>query len=166
MAEPIILGQLSGLFGVRGEFKVFSYTDPREAIGDYPNWLVRLRGEWVSHRLVDARRHARTVVARLEGIDDRDAAAALLRADVAVWREDLPPLGAGAYYWTDLVGLDVVTASGVRLGRVDRVFATGSNDVLVVCGDRERWLPFDTQSVIQSVEFATRCITVDWDPAF
>lgn len=162
--EPVVLGRLSGLYGVRGAFKVFSYTEPREAICDYTSWLVRRQGEWRAHRLIEGRRHGRTVVARLEGIDDRDAAAALLGADVGVDRAAFPALEAGQYYWADLIGLEVTTTAGASLGRAVRLFTTGANDVLVVAGERERWLPFIKDSVIVNVDLDAGTIIVDWDP--
>lgn len=164
--EPVVLGRLSGLYGVRGAFKVFSYTEPREAICDYAEWLVRRDDEWRPHRLIEGRRHGRTVVARLADIEDRDAAAALLGADIGVLREALPAPAPGEYYWADLVGLDVVTVGGVSLGRVTRLFDTGANDVLVVVGERERWLPFVKDRVVREVDVETGVITVDWDPDF
>ncbi|HET6724481.1 MAG TPA: ribosome maturation factor RimM [Gammaproteobacteria bacterium] len=163
-SEPVVLGRLSGLYGVRGAFKVFSYTEPREAICDYTSWLVRYQGEWRAHSLIEGRRHGRTVVARLEGIDDRDAAAALLGADVGVDRAAFPALDAGRYYWADLVGLEVMTTAGASLGRAVRLFPTGANDVLVVAGERERWLPFIKDSVIVNVDLDAGTITADWDP--
>jgi len=60
----------------------------------------------------------RISVARLEGCDDRDQAARLMGAEIAVRREQLPPLPPGEYYWTDLEGLRVVTREGVELGTV------------------------------------------------
>ncbi|HET7570109.1 MAG TPA: ribosome maturation factor RimM [Gammaproteobacteria bacterium] len=162
--QPVVLGRLSGLYGVRGAFKVFSYTDPREAICDYADWLVRRDDEWRPHRLIEGRRHGRTVVARLEGVENRDAAAALLGAEVGVLREALPTPAPGEYYWADLVGLDVVTTGGTSLGRVERLFDTGANDVMVVAGERERWLPFLADAVVRNVDFAAGVIEVDWDP--
>lgn len=161
--EPVVLGRLSGLYGVRGAFKVFSYTEPRAAICGYPEWLLRGADGWRAVRLIEGREHGRTVVARLEGIDDRDAAAALLGTDVAVPREALAPAEPGSFYWADLVGLAVVTTGGVELGHIERLFATGANDVMVVAGENERWLPFVMDSVVRKVDFERGVIEVDWD---
>lgn len=164
--EPVVLGRLSGLYGVRGAFKVFSGTEPREAICDYPDWLVRHRGEWQSRRLIEGRRHGRTVVARIDGVDDRNVAATMLGSDIAVRREALPRLAAGEYYWADLIGLDVITGDGVNLGHVQRLFTTGANDVMVIAGERERWLPFLRDNVVRDVDLTAGVMVVDWDPDF
>jgi 16S rRNA processing protein RimM len=163
---PVILGRLNGLYGTRGSIKVFSWTEPREAICGYPVWLVRHRERWQAYRLMSGRRHGRTVVAQLQGIDDRTAAARLLGAEIGVARDALPQPAPGEFYWVDLVDLEVVTEQGIRLGRVERLFATGANDVLVVVGDRERWLPFVHDDVIRSVDIGGGVIEVDWDPDF
>lgn len=161
---PVILGRLSGLYGVRGAFKVFSYTEPREAICDYDGWLIRRDDDWREFRLVDGRAHGRTVIARLDGIEDRDAATAMLGADIAVPRDRLPSPEEGEYYWADLAGLEVLALDGTSLGRVDRLFATGAHDVMVVAGERERWLPFVPDAVVREVDLEAGRITVDWDP--
>jgi 16S rRNA processing protein RimM len=163
---PIILGRLNGLYGTCGAFKVFSWTEPREAICNYPIWLVCHRGGWQTFRLLSGGRHGRTVVARLQGIDERTAAGGFLGAEVGVPREALPTPAPGEFYWADLVGLEVATEQGKELGRVDRLFATGANDVMVVVGERERWLPFVQGNVIRNVDIDGGFIEVDWDPEF
>jgi 16S rRNA processing protein RimM len=101
------------------------------------------------------------LVARLEGIDDRDQAASLRSAQIAVPRSALPAAPKGEYYWADLIGLCVVNCEGVELGVVDEVFATGANDVLVVRGARERLIPF-VQSVVIEVDLDALRLKVDW----
>jgi 16S rRNA processing protein RimM len=81
---------------------------------------------------------------------------------IAVSRDDFPAPASGEFYWSDLVGLQVVNAAGVVLGKVSRVFETGANDVLVVEGARERLLPF-IETVIRKVDLAEGRITVDWE---
>ncbi|MDO5610991.1 MAG: ribosome maturation factor RimM, partial [Pseudomonadota bacterium] len=70
------------------------------------------------------------------------------------------------YYWVDLEGLQVVTVAGVVLGRVDHLFSTGANDVIVVQGERERMIPFVQPDVITQIDFDAGLIVVDWDPDF
>ena len=103
---------------------------------------------------------------KLDGIDDRDRAQELRGSEIALWRAQLPALGLDEYYWSDLEGLTVVSHEGVSLGVVERVFATGANDVLVVKGERERLIPFLLDEVVLQVNLQTAQIEVDWDPEF
>lgn len=159
------LGRISGVFGVDGWVKVFSYTEPREKILDYGPWhLKRNDGDWREVAVLDGRRQGETVVARLSGIDDRDQARALNDTEIAVTRDRLPPPGEGEYYWTDLEGLAVRTLEGRDLGRVEHLFRTGANDVMVVAGERERLIPFVLDRFVRAVDFDAGVIRVDWDP--
>ena len=160
----VLVGRISGIYGVRGWVKLFSYTQPREALLDYQPWFL---GEaHREQRLVESRAHGKGLVARLAQIDDRDAAAALVGTDIFVKRGQLPPSAPGSYYWADLIGLRVVNRDGTDFGRVSGLLETGSNDVLQVAGERERLVPFIPDQVIQAVDLETGVIRVDWDPEF
>ena len=161
--KPVILGRVSGLFGVKGWIKVHSHTEPREAILDYRDWLLLRGDESQAVRLAEGKRHGKTVVARLDGVDDRDVAAGYVGAAIAVPREQLPATGQGEYYWADLEGMQVVHRDGRVLGTVDYLLATGANDVLVVRGDEEILIPFVRDEVIKDVDFAKGVISVDWE---
>lgn len=166
-APRILLGRLHGAFGVRGELKLESFTDPLPAIFRYQPWT--LRDAQGRERLVEGargRETAKGVVATFPDVDDRDAADALRGAEVWVPRDALPPPAPGEYYWVDLEGLQVVNTDGVVFGTVSHLFSTGANDVLVVQGERERMIPFLEPDYITAVDFAARQVTVDWDAAF
>lgn len=162
----VTLGQIAGPFGVRGWVKVKSYTEPVEDILRFPAWQTKLPGGGTRVlKPLEGRRHGEMVVARLEGVVDRDEAGRLARCDVSVPRSALPPLPAGEHYRADLEGLDVLTTTGVVLGRLDHFVETPANAIMVVIGERERWLPLVPQYV-KSVDLAARRIVVDWDPDF
>jgi 16S rRNA processing protein RimM len=163
--EWVILGRVSGLFGVRGWVKVFSHTSPRTNILEHKSWYLLTAGGREKVRLKAGRAHGKGIVALLEGFEDRDRAAELLGTDIAVPRDWLPQAEEGEYYWADLEGLRVRTLEGEELGRIDHLFETGSNDVMVVKGERERLIPFIDQ-VISEVDLDGGCITVEWDPDF
>lgn len=163
-AQPITLGRIVGLFGVRGWVKVFSYTEPRENILEYSAWWLARDERWA--RLAAGRRQGAGIVARLEGFEDRDAAAQLLEQSVCIDRAQLPPAEEGSYYWADLEGLEVVTERGEALGRVSHLFRTGANDVLVTEGERERLIPFIQGEVVREVDLKGGRIRVAWDPDF
>ncbi len=162
----VLMGRISGLYGVRGWVRVFSYTEPRENILNYRQWLVRRGGEWSPVAVAEGRRHGKGIVVRLAGCEDRDAAAAWLEAEIAVPRSALPPLEPDEYYWSDLQGMQVETTQGQVLGRVTSLLHTAANDVLIVEGERERLIPFLQGQVVLGVDLDARRIVVDWDPDF
>lgn len=158
-----MLGRISGVFGVRGWVRVFSYTDPREAILDYESWLLGQEGAWRPAKVAEGQRHGKTVVARIDGFDDRDQAATLIGAEIGVPREALPEAEAGHYYWSDLEGLRVVRSDGSELGVLAYLLETGAHDVMVVKGEREQLVPFVKDEVVLDVDLEKGVITVDWD---
>lgn len=161
--KPVVLGRISGLFGVKGWVRIHSYTDPREAILDYGHWVVGAQGEWASAELAEGKRHGKTVIARLAGIDDRDAAEEFVDALIGVPRENMPATAEDEYYWSDLEGLQVVHRDGKLLGKVAHLLETGANDVLVVRGDREVLIPYIKDEVIEDVDLAAGVIRVNWE---
>ncbi|MDX1432665.1 MAG: ribosome maturation factor RimM [Gammaproteobacteria bacterium] len=162
----VVVGRVSGVFGVRGWVRVRSHTEPAERLLDYSPWLLEGAGEPRRLAPEQGRPHGEGLVAKLAGIDDRDQAMALVGADISVAREQLPALAEGEYYWVDLIGLEVVNREGRSLGRVADLMATGANDVLRVTGERERLIPFVTHDVVLAVDLAAGRIDVDWDPDF
>lgn len=171
MANPsrpdglVHIGRITGLFGVQGWVKVFSHARPRAEIVDYSPWLVNVEGDWREFAVEDGRAQGKGVVAKLAGVDDRDQASRLIGADIAIRFSQLPPPSKGEYYWAQLVGLEVVNLAGERLGKVDSLFETGANDVIVVRNGRERWLPATSQ-VIREVDLEAGVMRVDWDADF
>ncbi|AGA90882.1 16S rRNA processing protein RimM [Thioflavicoccus mobilis 8321] len=167
-ARLVVLGRITGLFGVRGWVKVFSETDPRENILRYSPWyLGRVHdGSQRPCRVVEAQRQGKGIVVRLDGYEDREQAAALIGETIAVRRDQLPPARPDEFYWIDLEGLTVETVCGRPLGRIDYLFATAANDVIVVRGERERLVPFLWEDVVKDVDFGQGRMIVDWDPDF
>jgi 16S rRNA processing protein RimM len=162
--EFVPLGYISGIHGVQGWVKIHSWTRPREAIFGYRPWLLGKERNPVAIR--QGRRQGKTLVAELPGVEDRETARSLVEMEIAVHREQLAELAGDEYYWSDLVGLDVVTVTGVALGTVDRLIETGANDVLVVSGERERLVPFVMGRYVIRVDLDAGRMEVDWDPDF
>jgi 16S rRNA processing protein RimM len=165
-AEVVVMGRVAGLFGVKGWVKVHSHTRPRDAILEYDTWRLKLADAWCEFEVAEGRMQGAGVIARLKGIEDRDAAARLVGVDIAIDRSKLPALKRGEYYWADLEGLKVVDLDGAELGTVDHLLETsGAHDVMVVKGERERLIPYIAH-VIREVDLAKRIIRVDWDKDF
>ena len=163
----ITVGRLHGAFGVRGEVKLESFTDPLRSIARYQPWILRdARGIERACEGVRVREGGKGLIATMPGIEDKDAADALRGTEVLVPRSALPPPAEGEFYWVDLEGLRVVNAEGTDFGIVSHLFSTGANDVLVAQGERERMIPFVLPDYIRSVDFEAGVVTVDWDADF
>ncbi|HEX9707678.1 MAG TPA: ribosome maturation factor RimM [Steroidobacteraceae bacterium] len=162
----VVLGRIAGPFGVRGWVKIASFTDPPEQILDFPLWRAdRPDGGTCELRHAEGRRHGKGLVVRLEGIEDRDAALALAKPELWIERRELPALKEGEHYRADLIGLEVVNLQGERLGRVDHFLDMPAGAVMVVVGERERWLPTGRDRLV-GVDVEGGRITVDWDAEF
>lgn len=164
--QHISVGKISGVFGVKGWVKVFSFTDPRENILAYSPWLLIKGDEIKTVDVVDGQLQGKTIVAQLDGVNDRDQAAGLMGWDIFISRDQLPKAAKGEYYWSELIGLAVETIDGVQLGIVDSLLETGANDVVIVHGDRERVIPFLQGQTIINVDLDAGRLIVDWDPEF
>ena len=166
--ELVPMGHISGVHGVGGWLKIFSLTDPREAIFEYQPWLVGEQLETV--QIEQGKRHGKHLIAMLENIRDREQAESLVNQQIAVFRDQLPKLGEEEFYWADLVGLTVQLEDGTSLGTIQSMLATGANDVMVVRGElqseRERLIPFVTGQYVKSVDLDVGLVVVDWDPDF
>ena len=159
-------GRSGAPHGVRGEVRVRSYARPPESILEFEHWWLDAGDGWRVWTVHRSRVQNNGIVVALAGCDDRETAASLRHAVIAVPRSALPEPAPDEYYWHDLVGLRVETADGVDLGYVDHLFETGANDVLVVQGDRERLIPWVQGREVRAVEPSEGRIVVDWDPDF
>lgn len=169
--EPmVVMGRIIGPFGVSGWVKVFPYTEYVDGLLDYPVWWIgKGDGDWREVNVAGSEVHGSILTAALEHCDDRTAATRLKGMQVAVPRSRLPALsksGKDGYYWSDLIGLEVVNLQNEELGKVTGLIETGANDVLQVQspvkeGGGERLIPFISQVII-SVDLGAGRIIVDW----
>jgi 16S rRNA processing protein RimM len=143
---------------------VDSYTGPPDGLLEYPQWVLRSgSGERVTRKLVEGHPQGDRLVARLEGIEDRDAAARLTGSVIEVQREELPPPGKRQHYRADLVGLAVRNLEGVEMGRVAQFVDAPTGPVMVVrdADGREHWV-LATREYLRKVEMDAGLIVVDW----
>lgn len=159
------VGDIVGLFGVKGWLKIHSYTRPRQDIFGYDCWMLGQDGKWSSVVPRQGKVQGKGLIVELEGVSDRDQAAPLLGAEIAIERDQLPTLPKGEFYWRDLEGLRVEDQQGHLLGVVKHLFETGANDVMVVQGEKEHLIPY-IDSVVLEVNTDAGLIRVDWDREF
>lgn len=159
----IVLGRITGVFGVQGWVKIQSFTSPPDNLLDYEDWQLGQRGQWTEADWAEGRLANRVVLARFEGFTDRDQAQLLVGAEIGVWRSEMPPPAPGEYYWEDLLGLDAYSPAGVWLGKVDHFQETTVHPLVVVRGEREHLVPLVRQRLLQ-VDLDAGRLTLDWDP--
>jgi len=163
--KMIVMGRVGAPFGIKGWIKVQPFTRTVDGLLEHPAWWLGRDSSWGRSRVEDGAVHGRSLIAKLEGCEDRRAAARLKGLEVAIPRDELPASADGEYYWSDLIGLEVANHEGVALGRVTRLIETGASPVLVVQAERERLIPF-AQPVVLSVDVADGRLTVDWGVDF
>ena len=163
----VTMGRVLGAHGVKGALMVVSYCEPPARLLAYPNWTLQRAGESRSATLLRGQDSAKGLIVELEGVVDRDVAAAMRGFEIAIERALLPPVRKGQYYWTDLEGLRVINQDRVDFGCVDHLFDSGAHPILVVRnGDQERLIPFVLDRHVQSVDLDAGVIRVDWDADF
>ena len=162
--EWIELGRLGAPYGVQGWIHVESHTDPPLRIFEYPGWMLRLpRGERVAGKVLKSRAHGAGQVALLEGVGDRDGAAALTGALIEVERAALPATRGNEYYRADLLGLAVRNLEGTDLGRVSHFVDAPAGALMVsrTSAGQEHWV-LAVPKHVRKVDLARGEIVVDW----
>ena len=162
--EFMLVGKISGVFGIKGWMKVFSFTDPRKNILSYSPIFISKKGEWVEAKVVNGRVQGKGIVMELFGLTEPDHVLPLIGSELAIRRTQLKPTAKNEFYWSDLIGLTVTNVDGVILGQVDSLFETGAHDVLLVKNkDQELLIPFVMDEIVQSVDLDAAMIQVDWE---
>ena len=128
-----------------------------ETLAGTKEWWIGDR----TYRVAQAKVHSAKVVAKLDGIENREQALALKGLEVRVRREALPEAQEGHYYLADLVGLEVRSVGGERIGTVKRFFTNGAQDVMEVAGERTHLIPW-VSAIVKGVDLERREVFVEW----
>lgn len=166
--KELRLGSINGSHGIKGWVKVFSYTDPMESILDYSPWILRKGSEVKEVSVSEGKVNGKKLIARLEDIETRNDADALIGFEIHTAEEAMPKLEQGEYYWYQLEGLQVRDSKGAVFGQIDHMLETGANDVMLVkptvdsVDDQERLIPFVQDEIVKEVDLAAGGIVVDW----
>lgn len=187
--DSLELGRIGAPYGIKGWVHVQSFTNPPEKLLEYRSWSLsaaqaeRVRsvkpagaaaeqGSAVSDgaptfKVVEGRLQGNGLVARLEGIEDRDKAALLQGSMISVARSALPRLRKREFYQADLIGLSVSNLEGVALGEISHFVETPGGDVMVVRSGagQEHWVPA-TKEHLSKVDLAAGQVVVDWPAVF
>ncbi len=160
----VVMGRIVGAQGILGWVKVQTFTEYLDGLLDYDEWyLGNDKQPWRKVEVLEANVHGKILIAKLPGVLDRTSAEQCKGLLVAVHRDSLPKQEEDDYYWSDLIGMQVVNLADEALGVVDTLLETGANDVLSVrdANGKEILIPF-IKSVIQQVSVEDKVIRVDW----
>jgi len=166
----VVMGHIMGPFGISGWVKVYPYTEYIDGLLEYSSWwLSKENDEWQEVQVVTGHINGNALNAKLKKYTDRTQALRLKGMQIAIPRSQLPTLpedGDCGYYWSDLIGAEVVNLKDEKLGKVVGLFETGANDVLrtqyMGKERKEILIPFIEQVVIK-VDLKLSRIIVDWD---
>lgn len=176
----VTLGKIGRPHGIRGEVRLFPFNPDSQALSDGLRVHVCHDGQAPVPLDVQKVRYAdRFIIVKFKQIDDRDEADALKHAHVELDYEDLPELGEEQFYHVDLIGAPVYVAAqedgglpedAEPVGTVDRMFATGANDVLVVrLNDDEELLAPLVSHAVDLLDFQRHLVVLQpleiWTPA-
>ena len=161
MTDRIVVGSLGGAFGVHGEVRLKSFCADPAAIADYTPLFTEDGRQFVQLVLTGQQKNGFT--ARLDGVVTKEDADALRNVKLLADRAQMPSLPDDEYYYTDLIGLDVLDSGGEKLGTVKNVMDHGAGDLLEVQvpgASDTVLLPF-TQAAVPTVDLASGRIIAD-----
>lgn len=129
--DRIKVGKITGAFGIRGELKVYPYTDRPERFEE----LDRVFAGENEYSITNVRYQKNLILIRLEGVSDRNAAEKLKGTELAIERENLRDLEEDEFFIFDLIGLEAVDENGVHIGRVNDVIQNSAQDLYEIKTD-------------------------------
>ena len=156
----ILLGHIAGAHGIRGDVVIKAYTEAPGDIASYGPLTSEDGRRQFELRVVNVT--PKGVVARVKGVSDRNGAEALKGCALYVDRDRLPAAEDGAFYYEDLVGLQVFAPDGAEIGRITAVHNFGAGDLIEVAppgGGKSDMVPF-TDACVPTVDIAGRRVVV------
>ena len=165
MNKYLELGQIVNVKGLKGEVKVMPFTDDITRFDNLEKVYVKTKKEEKLYKIQNVRYHKNMVLIKFENIETPEQAELLRNAFLEIDRENAIPLEEGTYYIADLIGMEVYSDDGNKLGIVEDIYNTGANDIYVVKNDlgKQILLP-GIKEVIKEVNLDTEKITVHLIP--
>ena len=157
----VAVAAIGSAHGLHGQLHLWPYQPGAPSLTPDRAVLLERDGTWLAARIVAVAPHGRGMLLGLDGIADRDAAAALTGMRVLVRAADLPAPDAGEFYHHELHGFAMVTTDGRMLGTIAETFATGLNDVWVVRGDGGEHLIPIIADVVREIDRAGRRVVIE-----
>jgi 16S rRNA processing protein RimM len=160
VAAPICVARIGAAHGVRGEVKLWTFTEDPFAVKHYGPLATKDGAR--QFEVTSAREAKGHLVATLKGIATREEAGRLNGVELYVARDKLPATDEDEYYHADLIGLAVVNAANEPLGRVIAIHNFGAGDIIEIAPPHgtTMLLPF-TNAVVSSVDLAGGLVVIE-----
>lgn len=151
--EEVILGRVNGVFGIRGELRLFLYNPTSDLLVGGADVVLRTEdGTRTPVRLTSRPGAGKRILGRIKGVNNPEAARALMGADILYPKAGLPDLEEDVYYHHELIGVPVRTESGEKLGTLREIVSSGDVDLWVVRGPAgEAYIPAVGDEIVQVV---------------
>lgn len=155
--EKIKIGKIVNAVGLKGEVKVYNYSDSEEVYKRTPEIYAGDR----LLKVQNVRMQKNMVILKLSGIDDRNAAEAAKGTELFITEADLPELPEGQFYIRDLIGMGVEEQGGSFHGVVTDVLQNTAQDIFEVKRDDGKTVLIPkVDAFVQKIDGKERLITV------
>jgi 16S rRNA processing protein RimM len=158
--KRLLMGRIGAAHGLSGEVRVQSFADEPTALASYGTFATNRPGLTVT--IAATRGTTGALVARIDGVNDRNAAEALNGVELYLDRDALPAPAEEEFYQSDLIGITAQLADGTEVGKVKAVLNYGAGDILEVRAQSgETFLfPF-TRAVVPHLHLAQGYLVID-----
>jgi 16S rRNA processing protein RimM len=169
--DLVLVAHVSGPFGIAGWIRIRTYSPEASALFSAKSWWLD-KPELHDVEVLQVRAQGEDLVARLMGIEGREAAENLQGSTIQIRRAHFPALDENEFYWVDLIGHEVKNLQGEVLGEVFGLMDNGAHPILRVApsagaeaGTQELLIPF-VDKFVTAVDQAAKKITVDWERGY
>ena len=165
MTKYLEIGQIVNTFGIKGMVKVKPFTDDIKRFDKLKKVYIENKNGRKEYEIEELKYHKEMVLIKFKGIENPEDANLLRESYLTVNRDDEDPLEEGTYYIVDMIGLEVETEEGEKLGNLVDIFNTGSNDIYVVKNELGKQILLPAiKDVIKKIDMEKRKMTVHLIP--
>ncbi len=159
--EFVVVGKVISPFGIKGEIKVLPIAPEEFVLSLQRIFFKKKGGDYLPFEVESTRRHGSFVLLKLKAFSTPEEVEQFKGAHIFLPREELPPLGEDEFYSFELVGMEVITDKGRKLGKVDHLKDFGVYDMLILEGEKII-IPF-VSDIVLNVDRKKGIITVKED---
>ena len=159
---PLPIGKVVKAHGLSGHLKVIPYGETFSTLSAEEKITAKLpNGTSFLLTIAEIRPHQKAFILLSRETDTVEKARRLVGSEICVPESRLPPADSGEFYWYQLIGISVENTGGEKLGIIEEIIETGSNDVYVVRQGTEEILVPAIERVVVEVDLQRRLMIVD-----